>query len=66
MRIVVLPKEVNGAEVNLLRVGGTYDLPLPLAGLLLLEGKAVPEQRQRDRTPAVSLPIHQLIRLKCS
>jgi hypothetical protein len=50
VRIVISPKGlVGGIEKDLLRVGGTYDLPLPAAGLLMLEGWAVPEERKKDR-----------------
>jgi hypothetical protein len=50
VRIIESPKgNVDGMDVNLLRVGAIYDLSLPLAGLLLLEGWAVPEQRKNDR-----------------
>jgi hypothetical protein len=50
VRIIDSPKgNVEGIDVNLLRVGAIYDLSLPLAGLLLLEGWAVPEQRMKDR-----------------
>lgn len=50
VRIIDSPKgSVEGSDVNLLRVGATYDLSLPLAGLLLLEGWAVPELRMKDR-----------------
>jgi hypothetical protein len=50
VRIVQSPKgQVDGVEMDLLHVGATYDLSLPLAGLLLLEGWAVPEQRKENR-----------------
>ena len=61
VRIVTSPKGlVGGIEKDLLRVEGTYDLPLPIAGLLLLEGWAVPEQRTKDRGPTFSLLPNQL------
>jgi hypothetical protein len=61
VRIVISPKGlVGGTEKDLLRVGGTYDLPPPVAGLLLLEGWAVPERRKKDRGPTFSLLPTQL------
>jgi hypothetical protein len=65
VRIIISPKGlVGGTEEDLLRVGGTYDLPLPVAGLLLLEGWAVPEQRGKDRSPTFSyLPTQLFARL---
>jgi hypothetical protein len=65
VRIVISPKGlVGGTEQDLLRVGGTYDLPLPVAGLLLLEGWAAPERRKKDRHPTFShFPTQLLSRL---
>jgi hypothetical protein len=50
VRIVSTPKGiVDGIEVEIFQVGSTYDLSPTLAGVLLLEGWAVPEQRDPDR-----------------
>jgi hypothetical protein len=66
VRIVVSPKGlVGGTERDLLREGGTYDLPLPVAGLLMLEGWAEPERRKKDRDPTFSqFPAQLLARLR--
>jgi hypothetical protein len=66
VRIVISPKGlVGGTERDLLRVGGTYDLPLSVAGLLMLEGWAEPERRKKDRHSTFShFPTQLLSHLK--
>jgi hypothetical protein len=49
VRIVAAPRGVvDGIEVELFQVGSAYDLSPALAGVLLLEGWAVPDQREHD------------------
>jgi hypothetical protein len=48
VRLVEVPSALNGLNGQSFQRGGSYELPLGLAGLLLLEGWAIPEHTEEE------------------
>ena len=66
VRLVEVPRTLDGLYGQSFHRGGSYELPLGLAGLLMLEGWAVPEPDESEDTLPVDDDMKSCSRADCS